>query len=290
MEIFDKQGKRLIEVSYMPLWPGFCGEIHRHAELEISCVAKGRGTYQVGEGCYSMRQGDVFLLSPADAHGIRLTKEEGLDNLVIHFSPSFLWSPGQSDLDYNFLLVFFERGPHFSHRLDRSNPATGRVYSLMLEILDEMERQDLYYELIVKNKLQQVLTEIMRGFDYIDRQKAGAPVSQQGIEQLDAVMQFIDQHWNEDIKLETLARIVRVSPVYFSVLFKRFNGLSPMEYVIRRRVFRAGELLRDTDLPLSDVAYECGFHNSANFYKAFKRITGQTPLAYRKSTSDHAVT
>ena len=289
MEIFDKYGKRLIEVSYMPLCPAYRGELHRHADLEMSCVVQGQGTYQIGDGCYSMRQGDVFLLPPADAHSIRLPEGQGLDNLVVHFSPSFLWSPGQSDLDYNFLLVFFERGPHFSHRLDRYNPATARVYALMLEMLEEMESRDLYYELIVKNKLQMILTEIMRGFDYIDRSKAGSPVNRQGIEQLGAVMEFIEDHLGEDLRLDSLARMARVSPVYFSVLFKRFNGLPPIEYIIRRRVSRAGELLRSTDLALSDVAAQCGFHNSANFYKAFRRVTGQTPLAYRKEQAGDAV-
>ena len=283
MELYDKAGRRLIDVNCMPLAYPFRGEMHRHADLEMSCVVQGRGTYRVGDGCYSMRTGDVFLLPPADAHGIRLEEGQQLDNLVIHFSPSFLWSPGTSDLDYNFLLVFFERGPHFSHRLGRDNPATARVFSLMKEILREMEQQDLNYELIVKNKLQQCLTEIMRGFDYIDRGKAREAVSRQGVEQLGLVMQYIEEHLGEDIRLETLANIARVSPVYFSVLFKKFNGLSPIEYIIRKRVSKAGDLLEETDLPLSDIAAACGFHNSANFYKAFKRVTGQTPLAYRKA-------
>ena len=112
--------------------------------LKCPAWCKARAPIWIGDGCYAMRQGDVFLLPPADAHGIRLTEGQGLDNLVIHFSPSFLWSPGQSDLDYNFLLVFFERGPHFSHRLDRDNPATARVYALMLEMLREMDEKGLF--------------------------------------------------------------------------------------------------------------------------------------------------
>ena len=62
----------------------------------------------------------------------------------------------------------------------------------MLEILGEMERAELSYELIVKNKLQQILIEIMRGFDYIDPQKARTPADRPGPE-LDAVVQFMEE-------------------------------------------------------------------------------------------------
>lgn len=96
-------------------------------------------------------------------------------------------------------------------------------------------------------------------------------------------MRYIDAHLDEEIRLAQLASIAHVSPAYFSTLFKRFNGLPPVEFIMRRRVQQAIELIRTTDQNMTAIAMACGFNNSTNFYKAFRKVTGRTPVSYRKA-------
>lgn len=129
---------------------------------------------------YDIRPGDVFILPNTDSHGLFLRDGEALNNLVIHFNSSFIWNSLANDMDYNFLLVFFEKGPHFSHRLDRGNPATARIYSLLQEIYTEFREQQEGFALMIKIKLQTIFTEIIRHYDYVDRRKAHRPVPKEG--------------------------------------------------------------------------------------------------------------
>lgn len=281
--LHDKSGNLLIcfEEHHVigPYHPG----PHSHHELEISCVLEGQGDYHVGSRIYDLHAGDVVLLSNADPHELVVPEGRVLKHLVIHFDPSFIWNSLSNDMDYNFLLVFFERGEHFSNVLDRKNPATPHIFSLFQEIRREFEEERLCYELMVKIKLQTIFAEIIRNYDYIDPQKAGKPLSERDITQLNTVLHYIDEHLDGDLRLADLADIVHVSPAYFSTLFKRFNGVSPVEYIVRKRVQRAIELIHTTSQNLTEIAMACGFNNGTNFYKAFRRVTGRTPASYRRT-------
>lgn len=285
-EIVDKNGKTLISIDSHFMQGPRALELHAHHELEISCVPSGTGTYRIKDREYDIRPGDVFILPNTDYHGLSLKENERINNVVIHFDSSFIWNSLANDLDYNFLLVFFESGRHFSHRLDRENPATPRIFALMQEILQEFTQQRDGYELMVKIKLQTIFAEIIRNYDYIDREQARHPLPREDVAQLNQVMQYIDNHLDSDIRLAQLAAIAHVSPAYFSTLFKRYNGLSPVEFIVHKRVQRAIELIRTTSMNMTDVAMASGFNNSTNFYKAFRKVTGRTPVSYRRDAQD----
>jgi len=85
------------------------------------------------------------------------------------------------------------------------------------------------------------------------------------------------------LSVRALAQRVHVSEVQFRKLFKRATGLSPVRFMQRRRVERAGNLLRETDLSLEQVAAESGFSDAAFFCRVFKAWTKHTPGSYRKT-------
>lgn len=81
--------------------------------------------------------------------------------------------------------------------------------------------------------------------------------------------------------LDELAEIASMSKSYFSTVFKKLNGISPWDYLISKRISFAAELLKNTDKTILEIALECGFNNTANFNRAFKKITGKTPSEYK---------
>ncbi len=91
-----------------------------------------------------------------------------------------------------------------------------------------------------------------------------------------------DRH-AEKLKVETLARLVHLHPNYAMAVFRKTFGVSITEYLTQVRVMQSQQLLATSDLSVLTIALRCGFGSSSQFYSVFKRICGQTPLAYRRS-------
>jgi len=101
--------------------------------------------------------------------------------------------------------------------------------------------------------------------------------------QLRQVTDYIHAHIAEEICLDALSRLLGLSRYYFCRLFKQSTGFSPYQYIIRCRVERAKELLKQGNLGLSDVAIACGFSHQSHLHRHFKRITGVTPKRFVNS-------
>ncbi|MBD2539651.1 AraC family transcriptional regulator [Coleofasciculus sp. FACHB-SPT36] len=100
--------------------------------------------------------------------------------------------------------------------------------------------------------------------------------------QLRQVIDYINDHLDRDLGLAELAKIVQMSPHYFTRLFKQSTGLTPHQYVIRHRVERAKELLLNGELTIAEVAYSVGFANQSHLNRHLKRLLGVTPRHIRQ--------
>jgi AraC-like DNA-binding protein len=105
---------------------------------------------------------------------------------------------------------------------------------------------------------------------------------------LNRAMDFIEDHLSEQVKLEDIAASVGLSRMHFASQFRRATGVRPHEYLLKRRIDRAQQLLRSSQQRVLDVALECGFQSHAHFATVFKKIVGETPASWRAMV-DHPV-
>jgi len=111
------------------------------------------------------------------------------------------------------------------------------------------------------------------------------PVYEGGLpsRQLRQILDYVDVHLEQEIKLADLAQLLDMSQFHFSRLFKQSLGMSPYQYLLQQRVERAKQLLKNTDRLITDIALSCGFNSHSHLSKQFKQLTGITPKAYRLS-------
>jgi AraC family transcriptional regulator len=99
------------------------------------------------------------------------------------------------------------------------------------------------------------------------------------------VLEYIEENLDGDLSLDAMAAEVGISPIYLARAFKAAVGQSPHRYVLARRIERAKELLRNTELPVVDVALSSGFSSQSHLSYWFQRYLGVSPAAYRQHRS-----
>jgi AraC-like DNA-binding protein len=102
---------------------------------------------------------------------------------------------------------------------------------------------------------------------------------------LKRVTDYVDSNFAEPLRLADLARCAGLSRMHFAAQFRAATGLRPHEYVLRRRIERARELLRDPSVPLVEVALSVGFQTQAHFSTVFRQLVGETPGRWRQNQS-----
>lgn len=97
---------------------------------------------------------------------------------------------------------------------------------------------------------------------------------------------YVAEHYKKDLSLTMIAEIVNLSPVYFSILFKKVVSVNFLDYLNQYRIEQSKALLKDVRNNMSDVAGQIGFSDARHFMRVFKKYMGITPSEYRQRCSD----
>ncbi len=245
---------------------------HHHTECEISIFLSGKGIYVVHGKPYEFCPGDVFLFGSNEAHCITEV-HEAMDLLNIHFEPKLLWEHSDS---VELLNLFAARSKQFSNRFTNADPI---LHDKLLALEGELFHKQECYIVTAKYLLFSILAHLIRNYPCINPEKMISSHSS-AIRSLAKSVRYINEHLDSKLTLKEIADIACMTPTYFSSVFKKFNGVSPWEYITIKRVDKAIDMLKSTDMTKLEIAEHCGFSSSSNFYKAFIHVTGKKPTDF----------
>lgn len=103
---------------------------------------------------------------------------------------------------------------------------------------------------------------------------------------INKAIEFIQDNYHNQIKVSDIAAYTCLNRSYLTSIFQKYLQMSPQKFLINFRITKAADLLYDTDLPIGNIAYSCGYNDPLAFSKAFKKIKGVSPKDYRNNKDE----
>jgi AraC-like DNA-binding protein len=222
----------------------------------------GRGTVVHHGRTFAMEPGPLYLIP-----------SHTLSHYSCPFHMSLNWIHVTATVNRS-LDLFSVLEPAYVYQPGRNEDLAG----LFQQMLDAMHRPGVGNRLKAEGLAAYLLS---RFFDHIP-----APAQDDGFVRLrrfDPVVAFMRENLAQPLTLAGLASRIHLHPTYFSNLFTRVMGTSPILYLIRLRVEKAKELLWFTDQPVKQIAAAVGFNDEFYFSRQFRQIAGCSPLQYRRN-------
>ncbi len=259
--------------------PAFPFLWHYHPEVELTLIEQGRGVRLVGDSVEHYEAGDLVLLGANLPHTWSSRPEEGpVRSIVIQFLPDMLGQGLWAAPEFRPFIRLFEAA---RHGLSIEGPVTALLRTLTRKVIEADVGSP---QRIVR--LLDVLTALGdgRAWRRLSTHKQ-ATTDDAG----DALMRRILQRLHQASPVfppqAMLARELGLSPSSFSRFFQQHIGRPYSQYVNDWRVQHACRRLVESDDSVTQIAFDCGFRNLANFHRRFRAAKAMTPGAYRKATS-----
>jgi len=253
-----------------------------HDYPELSLVCGGKGRFTVDRCVYEARPGDVLLVGSREFHRMEADQKSGLQVASIHFRPELIHAPGDARLGFQYLEPFYYRGHRFAHRIAGDRLPQGFVLERIRRLHEEIQAGRPDYPLAVRTYMADILFEVSRYYRSLGGKLLPTTKRAQEFDRLLEVFSFIRKNCHDHLSLPALAKMAHMSPSYFCRFFKATTGDTPTHYVLRLRVDLSADLLSNSAMSMTDIAYACGFSSHSYFDRVFKRLKGMTPLEFRR--------
>lgn len=251
---------------------------HWHNAFEFGMLVEGTLDFYMGETCLTLAKGDCIFVNSNVLHmGKQTHFHENAIMIGLGFPPSLF--PGGHAFHKYFQSVV--EMPLEGFQITADSPHHAKLSHTLKEAC-ELKKTDYGYELQCLSLISQLWLHTL---DYISEETHSFVIKDAPHSHGDTVKQmisYIQEHFSENISIQALMDHAHVSRSECFRAFHRYAGKKPIEYINEYRLVQAANLLKETDLPLSEIGSSCGFCSSSYFGKLFKEKYGTTPLGYRK--------
>ncbi|MCK0472012.1 AraC family transcriptional regulator [Halalkalibacter sp. APA_J-10(15)] len=263
---------------YYKKWHNYQMDNHSHPQVEIMYVISGECEIGFEQKRIRMKKGQFILIDSHVKHRLTVRNDQycRMLNVEFMFSQNSVSIPSISDLatDDQYLMSFLKCARDFNVLEDSSE-----VYLILKSLILELDKKEKQNQVMVALYLCQLLIKIAQ----LD-QEAKQFQSKWNHPYVKKVIHYIHHHYDCSIKVKDIADSVHLHPSYLHRIFKEYTGISIMDYLLSHRIEKAKDLLKRTDIPITEIADYVGMSSGQYFSTLFKKNVGVSPLQFRNET------
>ena len=256
---------------------------HWHRTIELFYVESGCLEYTTPHGKWVFPAGSGGLVSANVLHTSSVTPAQKPNVQLLHqFDPSFLAGSHGSRMEARYFLPMTSAP---SLEMIALYPQTEAHKAILKEIRQafDISDQEWGYEF----KLREMLTSIwLKLFELARPAMEEKQVGGKSDELMKALMVYVHENYQHSISVEQLADSAHISKRVCFRIFQDNLHMTPVEYIREYRLQKACQMLADTNVPITQIAYSCGLGSSSYFGKTFRERFNCTPAQYRKNWHD----
>ena len=246
---------------------GWHSSPHTHYCSELFYVTEGQGQFQIEDEIYTVHAHDLVIVNPNVEHTELSHNDHPLAYIVIGIEDVELATSDDED-DVRFCILNL-----------KGIKDVVRFY--FDHILEETALKTPDSEIMCKNMMENLVILLSRQANFT---VTLAPIQKKSTRLCITVRQYIDNHFKENISLEMLAELTHVSKYHMVHVFTEEYGISPINYLIQKRIEEGKKLLQTTDYSLALIGRTLGFSSPSYFSQVFKKHSDITPLEYSKKS------
>lgn len=238
--------------------------MHTHYFTELFYVLDGSGSFLVEQSKFEVNKDDMVIVNPNVEHTEVSLNASPLEYIVL----------GVEGLSFS----FGERESPDSYSVSNYGNHREELLFYFRALLEESSAKEANYESICQNLIEILTFKLIRH----TRDSMTIASNQRTTKECGFIKRYIDSNYVESISLDTLAQMSHMNKFYLIHAFSKYTGMSPINYLIARRITESKNLLATTNYSISQVSDIIGFSSQSYFSQCFKKATGETPNAYRK--------
>ncbi len=233
---------------------------HSHNFTEFFYITNGTGKFSVEAEILDVRANDLIILNPTLTHTEISNPSKPMEYIVLGVEG----------------IKFQAEDREYIHLNGSAHKSDLHLYFNTLA--HEMKLDRPYRDFVCQNLLNIIFTIILRNDSFQISLVNGPQLTRE----CQIVKKYIEDHYKENITIETLSSLVHLNKHYFVHYFTKHIGTSPINYLIARRIDESKHLLESTNYSLSSISQMLGFSSPSYFSQTFKRTTNISPQEYRK--------
>lgn len=249
-------------------------ESYMHDTYQLYFLISGDVDYTVEREHYSLHEGDLLFFNNKEIHRPYFLSDKEYERVMVFFSKEFF---SHYHNDVYPIMKYFENKKPGSFNILKAKYIPQLHLNERFTIIEKLfDLGKPSSEILIEIEVIKLIVELN---EILDSMKDQLEFSYSHDEKIEQIIQYLNQNYTKKITINDIEESFYINRFYFSHQFKKITGMSYKNYIIKKRIAKACELLRLNIKP-SQVAEMVGFIDYSNFYRAFKKSEGISPSKY----------